>query len=70
MIISIQNVSDLVVCFGGVLLLCMKVAAMQRYHQLRVFFLSVILSCFLIYLFCALVEPTPFDHCTSFGNQY
>jgi hypothetical protein len=72
MTLTNEDVFDLVVCFTGIILLFKRVAVMDRYQPLRVFWFSVIFSGFLIYCFCvfvSMVEPT-LDDCMHCLNQY
>ena len=47
----LTDVLQIVLVFIGLLLLVRKVAEMERYHYLRVVFLTAILSCIVIFLF-------------------
>lgn len=47
----LADVLQIVLVFVGLLLLVRKVAEMDRYHYVRVVFLTAILSCIVIFLF-------------------
>ena len=71
MTFSELNLNDLVIVFTGVLLLFRKVAQMEHHHTLRVFLITGILSCVLIYFCSALAAGLipPFDDCLQFAND-
>jgi len=69
MTFSQANLSDVLIVFAGVLLLFRRVAQMERHHTLRVFALTALLSCFLLYAFCALIKPTPYDEVMVLATQ-
>ena len=51
-----SNLNDILVVFTGVLLLFRKVAQMERHHALRVFLITLVLTCILIYFLSALAS--------------
>ena len=69
---NLLNVVDVVIILVGGVWVFRRVAEMDRYHNLRVVVLIVILSFAGIYLFAAFVSmfTVPFDDCISFpGNS-
>jgi hypothetical protein len=70
MTFSQANLNEVLIVFTGVLLLFRRVAQMEQHHMLRVFALTAILSCFLLYAFGALVKPTAYDEVMRLGDQY
>ena len=57
--------ADLLIFFAGFIWVLKKVAEMERYHSLRVFVITTILSSIVIYFFILMtLGPSPLSNCT------
>ena len=70
MTFSQANPNDLIIVFTGVVLLFRRVVKIEHYHKLRVFLITSVLSCVLIYFFGALSSKVipPFDYRLQFDS--
>jgi hypothetical protein len=62
---------DIILFFVGGVLLLKRVAEMERYHNLRVVVLTVILSCVGLFFLLSLVSlfTVPFDDCLVYSDN-
>jgi hypothetical protein len=67
---SVSDVLHLVIVLAGAVFLLKKVAEMDRYHDLRVWALTLLLSCIVIYFFLIYgltAGRVPLDDCVDFS---
>ena len=72
MTFTLSNADDLIIVFGGVLLLFRRVVEIERYHTLRVVLITAVLSVGVIFFFLlygfTLGNPRPIDYCSDPGQ--
>ena len=71
--VTLQDVLHVVILLAGVIWLLKKVAEMERYHYLRVWVLTAILTCFITYFFLGycltMAGNVPFDDYFEFSGN-
>jgi len=69
MTFTLSNADDLIIVFGGVLLLFRRVVEIERYHTLRVVLITAVLSVgvvFFLFLYgFTLGNPVLIDYCSD-----
>ena len=69
MTFTLSKADDLIIVFGGVLLLFRWVVQIERYHTLRVVLITAVLSVGVIFFFSlygfTFGNPVPIDYCSD-----